>query len=204
MFSMSRPAPLNSKLTPRYPTAANTNECLFHRPVALTLPMSVNIGNRGEGVSPTLTASRMSVYFTVTGMTTIIRKTDSIHHHHPEGVVYRSFCLNSGTVAVSKVTSGRRWCTESLFPFSQLPRPRRAEPTPALAEPGCTITTILTLTIVMMMTAIAIMIMMIVMMMMPIAVILTRARARGSQGRNNQYHNYHRYYILRGVIVYYH
>ena len=25
----------------------------------------------------------------------LTRKTDSIHHHHPEGVVYRSFCLKS-------------------------------------------------------------------------------------------------------------
>ena len=42
-----------------------------------------------------------------------IRKTESIHHfhhhHHPEGVVYRISCLNSGTAAVSKITS-RRWC----------------------------------------------------------------------------------------------
>ena len=45
-----------------------------------------------------------------------VRMTDSIHHHHPEGVVYRSFCLNSGTVAVSKVTSRRWWCIESIFP----------------------------------------------------------------------------------------
>ena len=28
----------------------------------------------------------------------VCRKTDSIHHHHhPEGVVYRGFCPNSGT-----------------------------------------------------------------------------------------------------------
>ena len=46
----------------------------------------------------------------------ISRKTDSIHHH-PERLVYRSFCLNSGTVAVSKVTSRRWWCIESLFPY---------------------------------------------------------------------------------------
>ena len=45
-------------------------------------------------------------------------KTDSIqHHHHPEGVVYRNFCFNSGTIAVSKITSRRWWCVESLFPI---------------------------------------------------------------------------------------
>ena len=48
-------------------------------------------------------------------------KTDSIHPHHPEGVVYGSFfCLNSGTVAVSKVPSRRWWCIESLFPCPRL------------------------------------------------------------------------------------
>ena len=30
--------------------------------------------------------------------------------------IYRQFCLNSGTVAVSKGTSRRWWCIESLFP----------------------------------------------------------------------------------------
>ena len=43
------PTPLISMLTPRYPTAANTNECVFHRPIALTLAMSVNIDIRGGG-----------------------------------------------------------------------------------------------------------------------------------------------------------
>ena len=50
------------------------------------------------------------------------RKTDSIHHHHLEGVVYRSFCRNSGTVAVSKVTSRRWWCMEALFPCKEMAR----------------------------------------------------------------------------------
>ena len=57
------------------------------------------------------------------------RKTDSIHHHHSEGVVHRSCCLNSSTFAVSKVTSRRWWCTESLFPrplSTTDPRPRTA------------------------------------------------------------------------------
>ena len=40
------------------------------------------------------------------------------HHHHQEGVVYRSFCLSSSAFAVSKVTSRRWWCVESLFPQS--------------------------------------------------------------------------------------
>ena len=52
----------------------------------------------------------------VTTSLRIIRETDSIHHHHPEGVVYRSFCLYSGIAAVSKNTSRRWWCIESLFP----------------------------------------------------------------------------------------
>ena len=43
--------------------------CLFHRPIALTLRMSVNIYIRGDGASPTLTTSRMSDYFTDTGRT---------------------------------------------------------------------------------------------------------------------------------------
>ena len=35
------------------------------------------------------------------------RNTDSIHHHHhPEGLVYGGFCINSGTVAVSKSPPG--------------------------------------------------------------------------------------------------
>ena len=47
-----------------------------------------------------------------------IRKTDSIYTtNHPEGVVYRSFCFNSSTVAVSEVVSRRWWCIESLFPI---------------------------------------------------------------------------------------
>ena len=36
------------------------------------------------------------------------------------GVVYRGFCLNSGIVAVSNVTSRRWWCIESLFPGPEL------------------------------------------------------------------------------------
>ena len=44
------------------------------------------------------------------------RKTEFIHHHSPEGVVYRSFCLSSGTFADSETASRRWWCIESLFP----------------------------------------------------------------------------------------
>ena len=50
-----------------------------------------------------------------------LRKTDSMilyhhqhRHHHPEGVVYRTFCLNSSTSAVSEIASRRWWCIESL------------------------------------------------------------------------------------------
>ena len=51
-----------------------------------------------------------------------------MQHHHPEGVVYRSFCINSGTVAVSEVTSRWWWwCIESLFASPSRP-PRAASP----------------------------------------------------------------------------
>ena len=43
------PALLMSKLTQIYPTAANNNECLFQRPVALNLGISANIDIRGWG-----------------------------------------------------------------------------------------------------------------------------------------------------------
>ena len=66
VFQCPDPAPLISKLVERCPTAANKNECLCHRPIALTLRVSVNIDVRGDGVSPTLTASRMGAYFTDT------------------------------------------------------------------------------------------------------------------------------------------
>ena len=46
-----------------------------------------------------------------------IRKTASIHRHHPEGVVYGSVCLNSGTLAVSEITSCRWWCIKYVFPY---------------------------------------------------------------------------------------
>ena len=68
LFQCPDPAPLISKLAERCPTAANQNECLFHRPIALTLHVSVNIGIGGNGWSPTLTTSRMSVYFTDAGI----------------------------------------------------------------------------------------------------------------------------------------
>ena len=46
-----------------------------------------------------------------------LRKNDLIHHRiHPEGVVYRSLCLNSSTFAVSEIASRRWWCIEPLFP----------------------------------------------------------------------------------------
>ena len=77
-FQCPDPAPLVSKLTPRYPTAAHHNECSFHRPVGLTLPMSVKIDIRGEGGSPTLTTSSMSVYFADTGITITITITITI------------------------------------------------------------------------------------------------------------------------------
>ena len=44
------------------PTAANLNECLFHRPNAITLRTSVNVDIRRGGVNPRLTTSRTSVY----------------------------------------------------------------------------------------------------------------------------------------------
>ena len=47
----------------------------------------------------------------------VSRKNDFIHHN-PEGLVYRSFCLNSSTFAVSETASRRWWCIEYLFPVS--------------------------------------------------------------------------------------
>ena len=77
-FESSDPAPLISKLTQRCPAAANQNECLFIRPIALTFDMSVNIDIKGEGLRPTLTTSRMSVYLSDTGMTD--HATDNAFH----------------------------------------------------------------------------------------------------------------------------
>ena len=52
------------------------------------------------------------------------RKSDFIHHnHHPEGVVYRNFGLNSSTFAISEIASKRWWCIESLFPNAAPFRP---------------------------------------------------------------------------------
>ena len=52
------------------------------------------------------------------------RKSDVIHHrHHPEGVVYRSFRLNSNTFAVSDIASRRWWSIESLFPTTDIDLP---------------------------------------------------------------------------------
>ena len=64
-FQCPDPAPLISKLEERCPTAANKNECLFHRPIALTLRISVKLtlGGMGDGGSPTQTTSRVNVYF---------------------------------------------------------------------------------------------------------------------------------------------
>ena len=63
-FQSPDPAALISMLTQRYPTAANNNEWIFHRPIALTLHVSVNINILRDGGSrPTLTTSRMSDYF---------------------------------------------------------------------------------------------------------------------------------------------
>ena len=46
------------------------------------------------------------------------RKTDSIHlHHRPEGVVYRTFCFDSSTSAVSETASRRWWCVEISLPI---------------------------------------------------------------------------------------
>ena len=62
------------------------------------------------------------------------RKSDSIHHHHTEGVVYRGFCLNSGTVAVSKVSSRRWWCMESVFPTQAPPAAEVPTSTPSASS----------------------------------------------------------------------
>ena len=67
-FESSDPASRISKLMQRYPAEANIHECLFIRPIALTSAMSVNIDIRGEGVTPTLKTSRMSVSLSDTGI----------------------------------------------------------------------------------------------------------------------------------------
>ena len=48
-FHSPDPGPLTSMLTQRCTTAANNNYSLLHRPIALTLPMSMNIDIRGDG-----------------------------------------------------------------------------------------------------------------------------------------------------------
>ena len=68
VFSMSRPRSPNFKVDTKIPTAANKHEYLFHRPVALTFAMSMNIDIKREGVRPTLKTSRMSVYLSDTGI----------------------------------------------------------------------------------------------------------------------------------------
>ena len=62
-FQCQDPAPPISNVTQRYDTAADKDECLSHRPVALTLRMSMNIDIRGEVRSPTWTTSRMCANF---------------------------------------------------------------------------------------------------------------------------------------------
>ena len=42
---------LAGELAERYPTAANKHACVFHRPIALTSRMSVNMETRGWGES---------------------------------------------------------------------------------------------------------------------------------------------------------
>ena len=65
----------------------------------------------------------------------IPRKSDFLHHHqHPEGVVYRSFCLNSNTFAVSEIVSRRGWCIESLFPVTAFNTPAHSRPTQVFAH----------------------------------------------------------------------
>ena len=55
-------------LPARYRTTGNNNECLFHRPIALDAGVVVKIDMRGDGGSQVCIVSRMSVYFTDTGM----------------------------------------------------------------------------------------------------------------------------------------
>ena len=55
-------------LPARYRTTGNENERLFHRPIALDAGVVVNIDMRGDGGSRVCSTSRMSVYFTDTGI----------------------------------------------------------------------------------------------------------------------------------------
>ena len=67
------PAPLISMLTPRYPTAANNHVCFTGRLHSLCpCPWTLTLGGSGE--SPTLTTSRVSAYFTDTGISTVFRQ----------------------------------------------------------------------------------------------------------------------------------
>ena len=56
------------------------NECLFHRPVALDLRMSMTLDTRGGRSIPTRTTCRVSVYFTETSI--IIQTTVYEHYTH--------------------------------------------------------------------------------------------------------------------------
>ena len=61
---------------------------------------------------------------------TITRKTDFIYNHHPEGVVYRTFCFLSSTFVVSETASRRWWRVESPFSFTTI----KAVPHPPLRD----------------------------------------------------------------------
>ena len=98
------------------------------------------------------------------------RKTDSIHHHHPEGVVYRGFCINSGTVAVSKFPF--RWwrCIESVFPKSE--RPEHANMITILVQVIMMMIMILIIVVINILLLLIIVIIMIIMIMIILMVIM--------------------------------
>ena len=102
-------APLIPKLAEGCPTAANTNECLLCRPIALTLRMSVSIDIKGDGGSPTLTTSRMSDYFADAGSTfrqgRLLRRDESLTHFSAQGFQQKIQLINVQTVI--NINNGR-------------------------------------------------------------------------------------------------
>ena len=82
-LNISTSLPLISMLAQGSATAACKIVCLLHWPVALDLRTSMTLDMTGDRGSPTRTISRMSVYFTDTGIFTMF-KPRSIHHHPTE------------------------------------------------------------------------------------------------------------------------
>ena len=66
-FKVSTSLPSFQKMAQESAAAAYKHECLFHRPIALSLRVSLTLGMAGGRGSPRRATCRMSVYFTDTG-----------------------------------------------------------------------------------------------------------------------------------------